>query len=264
MSDARAASLPSMHASPPPSALLSCAACPHQRPQLSPINGEGSTDACLHLQAGYAYPASKSGSKSSKPDTRDGVTLLQKSLSSCSLAAQYAHTSPTLSLWWPGHASVTQGISSRMLQFRHFFGMRSSLMQQNNRAWKRNTQVASKHAGKGARARLGVTAWRTVPRLFVSCRALSGARAREAQTPVCDAASQTGCRGFRAVEGRLRAPRDPGRAQGRGSPSVTATSEAAVCPAQAPNACGFVRTGGLPARLPGLTARFTRLGFIDR
>jgi hypothetical protein len=151
--------------------------------------------------------------------------------------------------------------------------MRSSLMQQNNRAWKRNTQVASKHAGKGARARLvawrarvrlGVTAWRTVPRLFASCRALSGARAREAQTLVCDASSQTGCRGFRAVEGRLRAPRDPGRAQGRGSPSVTATSEAAVCPAQAPNACGFVRTGGLPARLPGLTARFTRLGFIDR
>jgi len=38
-----------------------------------------------------------------------------------------------------------------------------------------------------ARVRLAFTSWRTVPRLFSSCRARSGALAREAQHPFWDA-----------------------------------------------------------------------------
>jgi hypothetical protein len=78
----------------------------------------------------YLYVLSKSNAKSSmaKVDRRDGKRFRKKSTSSRSLAAQYAQISPTLSLWWPGHARVTHGISSRMAQFAHFFCMYSSLV----------------------------------------------------------------------------------------------------------------------------------------
>jgi hypothetical protein len=45
------------------------------------------------------YALSKSGSKSSKLEKRHGARWRKKSTSSRSLAAQYAQTSPTLSLW---------------------------------------------------------------------------------------------------------------------------------------------------------------------
>jgi hypothetical protein len=88
----------------------------------------GGTSCPVPKTASCLYASSKSGSKSSKLETRDGERLRKESTSSRSLATQYAHTSPTLSLWWPEHATVTQGISSRMAQIAHFFGMCSSLV----------------------------------------------------------------------------------------------------------------------------------------
>src|SRR5262245_6494073 len=62
------------------------------------------------------------------------------------------------------------------------------------RGWKRNKEVAIKHAFEGARelimawhasVRIDFTSWRTVPLLFSSCLALRGALDREAQKPCC-------------------------------------------------------------------------------
>lgn len=91
-------------------------------------NWRDSTSCPVPKTASCLYASSKSGSKSSKLETRDGERFRNESTSSRSLATQYAHTSPTLSLRWPGHATVIQGISSRMAQIAHFFGMCSSLV----------------------------------------------------------------------------------------------------------------------------------------
>jgi len=89
-------------------------------------NGEGTADAGTDIKEGYVQASSRSGSQSPKVETIEG-TLSRKQGTSCrSLAAQYAHSAPTLALRWPGQPGTIHGTSNRMPQTVHFASMRSS------------------------------------------------------------------------------------------------------------------------------------------
>jgi hypothetical protein len=67
--------------------------------------------------------------------------------------------------------------------------------------------------------------------------------------------------GHTEERGRLCARQTTGN---HGQKQQRPSSGMAVCTPHDPNVDSADWTGGLPARLTGRTARFTRLGFIDR
>ena len=81
------------------------------------------------------YASFKSMSQSSRLDARHATRLRKQGKSCRSLVAQYRHSSPQLSLWWPAHSRLEQGTSRRMSQLAQFCCIRAS--EERREQWRR-------------------------------------------------------------------------------------------------------------------------------
>src|SRR5215510_15713672 len=82
-------------------------------PKSTTTHREGTTDDGTDIKEGDVQASSRSGSKSPKVEKIEGTTSRKQGTFCRSLAAQYAHRSPTLSLQWPGQPGTIHGTSNR-------------------------------------------------------------------------------------------------------------------------------------------------------